>query len=60
MDYIEGFDVTEVDWASLRRAATDVMTKAYVPYSRFPVGAAALVDDGRSSRSPVSTGTATC
>jgi cytidine deaminase len=39
--------VTEVDWASLRRAATDVMAKAYAPYSRFRVGAAALVDDGR-------------
>jgi cytidine deaminase len=47
MDYIEGLDVTEVDWAGLRRAAIDVMAKAYVPYSRFPVGAAALVDDGR-------------
>lgn len=23
------------------------MTRAYAPYSRFPVGAAALVDDGR-------------
>ncbi|NJC70944.1 cytidine deaminase [Planosporangium thailandense] len=39
--------MTDVDWASLRRAATDVMARAYVPYSRFPVGAAALVDDGR-------------
>jgi cytidine deaminase len=47
MDYIEGLDVTEVDWAGLRQAAIDVMAKAYVPYSRFPVGAAALVDDGR-------------
>jgi len=35
------------DWAALRAAARDVMTRAYVPYSRFPVGAAALVDDGR-------------
>ena len=36
-----------VDWASLRTAATQVMNRAYAPYSRFPVGAAALVDDGR-------------
>jgi cytidine deaminase len=40
-------DVPEVDWETLRSAARDVMTRAYVPYSRFPVGAAALVDDGR-------------
>lgn len=38
---------TEVDWAALRTAATEAMRRAYVPYSRFPVGAAALVDDGR-------------
>lgn len=36
-----------VDWEALRAAARDVMTRAYAPYSRFPVGAAALVDDGR-------------
>ena len=36
-----------IDWAALRKAAQDVMTKAYAPYSRYPVGAAALVDDGR-------------
>jgi cytidine deaminase len=39
--------VSDVDWAALRTAATDAMRHAYVPYSRFPVGAAALVDDGR-------------
>ncbi len=38
----------DVDWAALRRAAQEVMTRAYVPYSRFPVGAAGLVDDGRT------------
>jgi cytidine deaminase len=43
----EGVDVPEVDWESLRSAAREVMTHAYVPYSHFPVGAAALVDDGR-------------
>lgn len=37
----------QIDWDALRDAARDVMTRAYVPYSRFPVGAAALVDDGR-------------
>ncbi|ADG73930.1 cytidine deaminase [Cellulomonas flavigena DSM 20109] len=36
-----------VDWEALRAAARDVMTRAYAPYSRFPVGVAALVDDGR-------------
>jgi len=36
-----------VDWDGLRAAARDVMTRAYVPYSKFPVGVAALVDDGR-------------
>ncbi len=36
-----------IDWAALRRAATQVMRRAYAPYSRFPVGAAALTDDGR-------------
>ncbi len=39
---------TTVDWDALRAAARDVMTRAYAPYSRFPVGAAALVDDGRT------------
>ncbi len=36
-----------VDWPALRAAARKVMRRAYVPYSRFPVGAAALVSDGR-------------
>ncbi|MDQ6875196.1 MAG: cytidine deaminase [Actinomycetota bacterium] len=35
------------DWAQLRAAARDAATHAYAPYSGFPVGAAALVDDGR-------------
>jgi cytidine deaminase len=37
----------DIDWDALRSAATEVMHKAYAPYSDFPVGAAALVDDGR-------------
>jgi cytidine deaminase len=36
-----------VDWSGLRAAAIGVMRQAYVPYSRYPVGAAGLVDDGR-------------
>jgi cytidine deaminase len=37
----------EIDWPGLRAAATEVMRRAYAPYSKFPVGAAGLVDDGR-------------
>ncbi len=37
----------EIDWELLRRKAIDVSAYAYAPYSRFPVGAAALVDDYR-------------
>lgn len=36
-----------IDWAVLREAATEAMHQAYAPYSNFPVGVAALVDDGR-------------
>lgn len=36
-----------VDWEALRTAATEIAQRAYAPYSRFHVGAAALVDDGR-------------
>jgi len=36
-----------VDWEPLHRAAVAVMQQAYAPYSRFQVGAAGLVDDGR-------------
>jgi cytidine deaminase len=40
-------DPATIDWAALRAAANAAMAHAYVPYSKFPVGAAALVDDGR-------------
>ncbi|WP_283138573.1 cytidine deaminase [Rhizohabitans arisaemae] len=36
-----------IDWTGLRAQARTAMLRAYAPYSRFPVGAAALVDDGR-------------
>jgi cytidine deaminase len=37
----------EIDWAALRAAANEALAWSYSPYSSFPVGAAALVDDGR-------------
>ncbi len=37
----------DIDWEALHAAALEAMTKAYVPYSKFPVGVAALVTDGR-------------
>jgi cytidine deaminase len=37
----------EFDWEALKAEANTAMQRAYAPYSRFPVGAAALVDDGR-------------
>ena len=37
----------DVDWDALRSLATEALTHAYVPYSKFPVGVAAIVDDGR-------------
>jgi cytidine deaminase len=39
--------MSDIDWTGLRAAAVAAAEHAYVPYSRFPVGAAALVDDGR-------------
>ncbi len=37
----------EINWEQLRTEALAAMKKAYVPYSKFPVGVAALVNDGR-------------
>lgn len=37
----------KIDWKMLHGKATHAARGAYAPYSRFPVGAAALVDDGR-------------
>lgn len=39
--------ISDIDWDALRARAREVSAHAYVPYSHFPVGAAALVDDGR-------------
>ncbi|HEY1838640.1 MAG TPA: cytidine deaminase [Mycobacterium sp.] len=36
-----------VDWKQLRDKAIQAADGAYAPYSKFPVGAAALVDSGR-------------
>ncbi|MEV8344709.1 cytidine deaminase [Streptomyces niveus] len=38
----------DFDWEPLRSAARDAMSRAYAPYSGYPVGAAALADDGRT------------
>ncbi|AFJ37103.1 MULTISPECIES: cytidine deaminase [Mycobacterium] len=37
----------EIDWKTLRDKAIQASEGAYAPYSRFAVGAAALVDDHR-------------
>ena len=39
--------MSDIDWDSLRARAREALTHAYVPYSHFPVGVAAIVDDGR-------------
>ncbi|MET7985635.1 MULTISPECIES: cytidine deaminase [unclassified Streptomyces] len=42
-----GVESADVDWAELREVARTAMSRAYAPYSHYPVGAAARVDDGR-------------
>jgi cytidine deaminase len=37
----------QIDWEALKLQAHAAMKQAYAPYSKFPVGVAALVDDGR-------------
>ncbi len=39
--------MSDIDWAALRGAALAAMQHAYVPYSHYPVGAAAFTEDGR-------------
>jgi cytidine deaminase len=36
-----------IDWEALRESARTMTSLAYVPYSSYPVGAAALTKDGR-------------
>ena len=38
---------SDINWDALRAAAKMAMEKAYVPYSKFKVGVAALTEDGR-------------
>jgi cytidine deaminase len=48
MSRVDGVaDEGHVDWPALEAAAVEAMRKAYTPYSKFPVGAAALTEDGR-------------
>lgn len=37
----------QIDWAALQTRATELMQRAYAPYSNYPVGVAGLADDGR-------------
>ncbi len=37
----------DINWESLHTEAKRIMKSAYAPYSKFTVGVAALVDDGR-------------
>ena len=39
--------MTDIDWSALRAAAEEARDHAYAPYSRHPVGAAALTTSGR-------------
>lgn len=36
----------DIDWETLKQAAIAASKNAYVPYSKFPVGAAAFTDSG--------------
>jgi cytidine deaminase len=44
---ISSGSANQIDWAALHAAAREMVTRAYASYSRFPVGAAALTEDGR-------------
>jgi len=47
MKNVDAVQGTNIDWVLLHAEAKRIMSFAYAPYSRFPVGVAALVDDGR-------------
>lgn len=38
---------SEIDWALLKSRAIEASRRSYSPYSKFPVGVAGLVSDGR-------------
>lgn len=40
--------MNDIDWDALRQQAQAATRRSYAPYSKFRVGAAALVDDGRT------------
>lgn len=46
-DYASLDGDARIDWEALTQTARGALQHAYVPYSNYPVGAAALVDDGR-------------
>jgi len=37
----------DINWAELKAAAISALDNSYAPYSKFPVGAAALTDSGK-------------
>jgi cytidine deaminase len=39
--------MSQINWEQLHQEAVLAMKTAYAPYSKFPVGASALVNDGR-------------
>ena len=39
--------MTQINWDQIHQEAIGAMKNAYAPYSKFPVGVAALVSDGR-------------
>ena len=43
----DAVDGGPADWEALRAAAREVLPRAYVPYSKYPVAAAALTDTGK-------------
>ena len=42
--------MTQIDWDALQASAHQMTTRSYAPYSNCPVGAAAIIDDGREVR----------
>lgn len=48
MSRADRVDRDTVDWDALTAEAVEACRHAYVPYSKFPVGVAGLVDDGRT------------